>query len=272
MRGTFWYIDCKNAPSVSPLLKLMRVKLYNDKWIQCPNNRIQTRSDHINLSSSQLDAIAFAPSNAIPTVADLHVDGDVPTIIEPTVDHLPPLLDPAELHKSIIRSRNKLFFIKYTPNATMMNRWFLIQIDLESSASLHNDYAVQSLYYCTLLAKHPSDKRLSDEFSCWWPNWYRYSRDYVSNDIVFGDRILFRPNMAPHSIKYIQWADEVILHPASNILSGPFDFESISSSNRTRNKIEGIRWRNLHDKCTGDGILPPTTGSLTFNASVSLTP
>ena len=33
------------------------------------------------------------------------------------------------------------------------------------------------------------------------------------------------------------------------------------------NKIAGINWRELHDMCINDGILPPTTGSLTFNAS-----
>ena len=149
----------------------------------------------------------------------------------------------------------------------MLHRWYLIQIDLASSASLHSDYVVRSLYYCVFLAKHPGDSRLSDEFSRWWPDWYRYSRDSMSNDIVFGDGILFRPNVAPDSSKYIQWADEITLRPASNILVGPFDFEDISSANRTRNKIAGINWRKLHDMCINDGILPPTTGSLTFNAS-----
>ena len=149
----------------------------------------------------------------------------------------------------------------------MMHRWFLIQVDTESSAMLRPDYALVSHYYCVFLAKHSNDKRLSDEFSRWWSDWYRYSRDTVSNDIVYGDRVLFRPNMSPDSTKYIQWADTITLRPASNILLGPFNFEAISSSNRTRNKISGINWRTLHDMCINDGILPPTTGSLTFNAS-----
>ena len=148
----------------------------------------------------------------------------------------------------------------------MLHRWYLIKIDLTSSALLHSDYAVRSLYYCIFLAKHPGDSRLSDEFSRWWLDWYRYSRDSVSNDIVYGDRILFCPNVAPDSSKYIQWADVLTLQPASDILVGPFDFESISSANRTRNKIDGVHWRVLHDICSSDGILSPTTGSLTFNA------
>ena len=120
--------------------------------------------------------------------------------------------------------------------------WFLIQINLESSALLHSDYAMKSLYYCIFLAKHPGNKRLSDKFSRWWPKWYKYSRDTVSNNIVFGDRILFHPNVILDNVKYIQWADEVTFRHTSNILLGSFNFEGISSSNCTRNKIDGIHW------------------------------
>ena len=76
--------------------------------------------------------------------------------------------------------------------------------------------------------------------------------------------------MTPDSTIYIQWADTVTLRPASNVLLGPFNFEAISSSNRTRNKFSGVHWRDLYDICTKCGILPPTTGSLTFNASGAL--
>ena len=56
------YIDCHHAPIVSPLLKPMRVELYNDKWLQFPANTVSTRSTHVDLPSSELDAIVFAPS------------------------------------------------------------------------------------------------------------------------------------------------------------------------------------------------------------------
>jgi len=261
------YLDCRNAPVVSPLLKPIRVQLYNDKWLQSSGTNIPTSSPRINLPSSELDAITFTPST-IPTVDDLLVDGDIPPNRELISDPLPPLLDSADLHESIIRSNSRLFFIKYTPAGTMLHRWYLIQIDLASSVSSHSDYAVRSLYYCVFLAKHPGDSRLSDEFSRWRPDWYRYSRDSVSNDIVFGDIILFYPNVTPDSSKYIKWADEITLRPASNILVGPFDFERISSANRTRNKIDGGgHWRTLHDVCSSKGILPPTTSYLIFNAT-----
>ena len=149
----------------------------------------------------------------------------------------------------------------------MMQRWFLIQIDMENSATLQPDYAIASLYYCAFLAKHFNNKSLSDEFSCWWPDWYKYSRDTLSNGVVYGDMVLFRPNMTPRSPTYIQWANTVTLRPTSNVLLGLFNFEAISSSSQTRNNIAGIHWRELHDICTKCGILPPTTGSLTFNAS-----
>ena len=147
----------------------------------------------------------------------------------------------------------------------MLRHWFLIQTDLGSSALLHSNYDIRSLYYCLFLENHPEDKRLSDKFGRWWSDWY----DSVSNDVIFGDIILFRPNVTPNSVKYIQWSDEVILRPAPNILLGPFNFEGISSANCTQNKVDGTHWRDFHDKYSKKGVLPPTTGSLTFNALTS---
>ena len=206
----------------------MRVELYNDKWLQSSGTRLPTRSAHIDLPSNKLDDIAFTPST-IPTVKDLLINSNILPVIETIADPLLLLLDSADLHESILRSKDKLLFIKYTPAGILLHCWFLIQLDLESSVSLHSDYAIRSLYYCIFLAKYPNDKRLSDEFRRCWPDLYKYSRDSVSNDLVFGDIILFRLNVIPDITKYIQWAAEIILRPAFNILFGLFDFESISS-------------------------------------------
>lgn len=70
------------------------------------------------------------------------------------------------------------------------------------------------------------------------------------NDIVFGDRSLFRPSILPDSDKYIQWMDQIKLGDHGVILSGPLNFEERSSNNRTRSKLTGIDWRNLHDVCS----------------------
>lgn len=114
-------------------------------------------------------------------------------------------------------------------------------------------------------------KKLSDEFSRWWPaDWYRYSHDSMTNSIIFGDRVLFRPSISPDSTKYIRWRDEIKLGDDDVILSGPFNFEKMSSTNRTRSKLAGVEWSNLHGICSSEGLLPPTTGYKTYNKIVPI--
>ena len=106
---------------------------------------------------------------------------------------------------------------------------------------------------------------MSDELSHWWPDWYQYSRDYISNNIIFGDRILFRPKITIDSTTYIQWGGELHLSLNGTLLVGPFDFESISLGNITRLRVAGKHWRALHNVCCNSSLLPPTTGATEFN-------
>ena len=147
----------------------------------------------------------------------------------------------------------------------MKRQWYLVKIDLEASARSCAAFATTRVYYCLFLAKHPADMDKSDEYSRWWPDWYKYSRDSVTDDIIFGDRMLFRPSINPDPDKYIQWADSIEFDKPNTILAGPFNFEAMSSSNRTWSKVAGEVWRNLCNTCALEGILPPTTGSSTFN-------
>lgn len=75
----------------------------------------------------------------------------------------------------------------------MRCHWYAIQVDMDASLSLRPDYISEGIYYYSLLAKHVSDKKLSDEYSRWWPDWYRYSRNSVTNAILFSDRVIFHP-------------------------------------------------------------------------------
>jgi len=149
----------------------------------------------------------------------------------------------------------------------MLRRWFLIQICLDATSELEPNYLATSRYYAYFLAKHKDDATLSDEHSRWWPDWYRYTTDSVSGNIIFGDRILFRPNISPDPSEYIQWADTVSLAESSTLLVGPFDFEEISQTNRTRCKVHQTYWKRAVEICTDKNIIPPTLGSpLRFNA------
>jgi len=119
----------------------------------------------------------------------------------------------------------------------MTSRWYLVKADLEDTASDLMTDLVEGEYYCTFLAKHPSDAKNSDDCSPYWPDWYCYLRYLVSDDIVIGDRVLFFPNIATDHKKYIQWGDRIQLAEGGCLLLGPFNFESVNKSNRTRNKI-----------------------------------
>jgi len=91
----------------------------------------------------------------------------------------------------------------------MTSRWYLVQAEIEATVSDIIPDLVKGEYYCTFLAKHPSDVKNSNNCSCYWPDWYCYLRDSVSNNIVFVDRVLFRPNITPDHNKYIQWVNRV---------------------------------------------------------------
>jgi len=164
-----------------------------------------------------------------------------------------------DLHNAVSTSTDKLFFVQYTPAGTMRPRWYLIQIDMISTAELNPQWAETGWYFCVFLARHPTDKDKSDEFGRWWPDWYSYKTCKQSQEIIYGDRVLFRPSMIPNSAKYIQWAEELDLTQTAVQLLGPFNFESISSTNRTRNKVHRDHWSTLSNICNEIALLPPTS-------------
>ena len=131
----------------------------------------------------------------------------------------------------------------------MTKSWYLVQADLEATASIITSTTCTGEYYCTFLAKHPSDTKLSDDCSRWWPDWYRYSRDSITNDIVFGDRTLFLPNITPSHKKFIQWGDTVSLSSHDCCLLVRFNFMPIDESNHTRNKVQFSWWHRLTEMC-----------------------
>jgi len=93
----------------------------------------------------------------------------------------------------------------------MRPRWYLIQIDMISTAELNPQWEETGRYVCVFLARHPTDKDKSSEFVRWWPDWYRYKACKQSQEISYGDHALFRPSVIPNSGKYIQWAEELDL-------------------------------------------------------------
>jgi len=143
----------------------------------------------------------------------------------------------------------------------MTRRWYLVQIDIDTSKTININSSRPSSLHCYFLAKHPVDLNKSDTSSRWWPDWYRYTRDSISNNIVFGDQILFRPNISPNPGKYIQWGDSINFTVNGCLLLGQFNFEAISPINCTRCKVKMTLWKRLAEMCACQNMLGLTASS-----------
>ena len=163
------FLDYEHAPVVSPLLKPMQIELYNDKWLQPHHKVVKTKSTTVNRPSMEIDAIAFEshPIPIIPTMEVLNKEYNTPHATSEINTDPETTLAQNTLHSQIERSVDKLLFIQYTPAGTMRRRWYLVQVDLDASKSICSTYIKDLAYYCHFLAKHPSDKNKSDEYSRW---------------------------------------------------------------------------------------------------------
>ncbi len=92
--------------------------------------------------------------------------------------------------------------------------------------------------------------------------WYKYTKDPKTGNIIYGQRVLIRPTVTPPSSTHIQWADLIELN-SDTILLGPFNFQSITNTNRARNTVEQSLWNRLRGICNDQNLLPPTLGAHT---------
>jgi len=212
--------------------------------------------------STSIDTAAFTAHQPPSADSLFKESGNVMPPVEHTLDS-PELVTASTATDDTIQvSMDRLFFIKFTPDRTMRARWYLVQIDMQATAETNPAFCTDGKYWCVLVAKHPADKLKSDEFSQWWPEWYRYSKCPTTNTLVYGDRILIRPNSNPDSHKFIQWATDIGLtgNGHSSII-GPFNFEDISTANHVGQKVSHTTWKLLNIACDNAGILPPTFGA-----------
>jgi len=242
------FLNFDHSPVQNPLHRPLRIESRADQFL-LPPTALQVPLQDQPQHPIDIEAITphHPPSDSPPTLPP-----------EPTTPLPPSQPSTPSLHESIINSRDKLFFIKYTPNGTVRERWYLIQIDLEATEDAKLDPIQTQTYWCVFHAKHANDEKKSDEIARWWPLWYEYTTS-EDNVITYGKRILFRPDHLPSSEKYIQWAEP--FHLPSIHLFGPFDFLPIDSSNRTKNIVPLPIWRSFRDICIDLYLEPPTFGA-----------
>ena len=253
------YLNYSNAPIPSPLKKPFQIEPFNDQYFPTNSKRILKPS--MDQLSCLLDKSSFAAHDnpsMLPSLQSLFEDSNLPLpAIESSASAILNLpLSPVQ------DLSDALFFIHYTPAGTMLRKWYLVQIDMASTLKMNPAYATNGEYWCVFLARHSADKKKSDEFSRWWPEWHSYNRCPISNDIIYGCRYEFRPSSTPPSAKYTQWSTLLpILGESSTVLIGPFTFAPLDSTHRVRHTIHYEHWKDLVTACNFNGILPPTTGS-----------
>ena len=246
------FLNYDHPPIQNPLHRPLRIESRADQFLFPPTiiqQPLQDQPEH------HLDIEAIAPHLPTPPSPP-----STPPPSASTSSSSTPTLNPSispSLHDSILASHDKLFFIKYTPTGAIKERWYLIQIDLESTEDANLDPIRTQNYWCVFHAKHVNDEKKSDELARWWPLWYEYT---TGDDgiITYGKRILFRPDQLPSEEKYVQWAES--FHLPSIQLLGPFDFLPINSSNRTKNLVPLSIWRSFKDICIEEYLEPPTFG------------
>ena len=131
-----------------------------------------------------------------------------------------------------------------------------------STREVNPEYASNGEFWCMFLAPRCEDVKKSHELSRWWSEWYRYTKCQYTDVIMYCDRVHIRPSTNPCSSKLIQWSTLLPLFGYKAVtLVGPFQFESISVSNRVRQKVYHDHWIQLAEACKSQGILPTTMGT-----------
>ena len=137
------YLNFSNAPIVSPLQKPLQIELYNDQYF--PTNSKHISKPSHDQPSCMLDRSSFITHNdpsMAPSTSSLFQESNLPppTVesIDITIPNLP-LLPVQDL-------TDALFFIHYTPAGTLLRKWYLVQIDMESTMRMNPTYSTNGSY------------------------------------------------------------------------------------------------------------------------------
>ena len=243
------------------LSKPLNIDLYNKTWFDKPprTSKPLFEYNHPTLAFPECSPSPF------PSVSDLHDVSKTP-YVPPSIDQFPDTdilspLSPLVLFNSLPNS-NSLFFIRYTPEDTFKQRWFLVQINYEETALLKMNPETTGDYHVNFLARHPDDTHLCDDKARWWPEWHEYKLD--SNNIpVYGARVLFSPKRKPNLKKYMLWSDSVTLTDSNYFIHGPFNYDAHTDVIQSKQHVALTHWEFLLSFCCQFSIVPPTLSTLT---------
>lgn len=116
-----------------------------------------------------MNIIAFHPRvvHYMPSINSLRDNAD-PSVPQNVQDHVITLSSSTfNICEILVDSKVTFFFLNYNPEGTMMCQWYVVHVDLISTASIHPKTSEVAFYYCILLTKYPADRSKSDEYSRW---------------------------------------------------------------------------------------------------------
>ena len=189
------------SPIINPLRKALDIELYSETWFDKPprTSKPLVEYDHPVLTFQESSPSPFT------SVSDFHDVSKTPCA-PPLINKFPDTdiissLSPLVLFNSLSNS-NCLFFIRYTPEDTFKQRWFLVQINYDETSLLNMTPETTDDYHVNFLARHLDDSHLCDEKARWWLEWHEYK--LISNNIpVYSARVLFSPKQKPNLKKYV---------------------------------------------------------------------
>ena len=128
------YLNYSHAPLVSPLKKSLRIEIYNNTYFSPDTIKLdKPTKDQPITTIDRMTFMTYANSVALPSAqlfkkpGNKMTDGDLTTT--------PPTSSCSHIY--IEDSKDKLFFIKLTPDQTMQLLWCLVQIDIPSTEEIN---------------------------------------------------------------------------------------------------------------------------------------
>ena len=131
------YLNFSNLSVVSPFKNPLQIELYNDTFF--PSNSKHIIKPSFDQPSCQINHSAFIPHDFEENLPPASTFFEESNIIQPAIEVV-------QIEEFIISCYNSsdfnnlsysLFFIQYVPEGAMKRRWYLIQVDMESTREVN---------------------------------------------------------------------------------------------------------------------------------------
>ena len=186
-----------------------------------------------------------------------------PTIpASPSVTPNSDLLSGPALYDAILKSHDRLFFIRYRSAGTTSPSLQLVQVNLDASSRCAEtlSHLHDTIYYADFLTRPLADLSKPFDQSRWRLIWHEYTVDTNGAIVYSSKRREFPPNKVPDPNKYITWCDFPRLDDPDIYLLGPFDFTepglTPTGLPKSREHIPPAVWHRLLAILNNDNTLP----------------